>query len=96
MAERGGEHRPIRTAENLKKGNQMDEDYTYDAEMAPKFDCTSLYPDGCVYNRSAIICPKDKRKPNECDHCGWNPRVAHRRSYQIRKEMYEQDVRDSV
>ena len=97
MAERGGEHRAVRSAENLKKGNRMDEEYIYAPDITfTSLDRTVLYPDGCIYNRAAIVCPKEKRKDGECDNCGWNPRVAHRRIYYIRKEMYEQDVRDSI
>ena len=50
-----------------------------------------LYDDGCDFNKPAIVCKPESRKPGQCDKCGWNPRVARRRSYLIRKEMDEQN-----
>lgn len=72
------------------------EEYEYAPDVTMALDTSVLYPDGCKFNRAAIECPEKKRKDGDCDHCGWNPRVARRRSYYIRKEMYEKDVRDSV
>lgn len=74
----------------------MDEyEYAPDVTMSA-LDTSVLYPDGCKFNRAAIVCPEKKRKDGDCDRFGWNPRVARYRSYLIRKEMYEKDVRDSV
>ena len=74
----------------------MDEyEYAPDITMSA-LDTSVLYPDGCKFNRSAIICEEKKRKDGDCERCGWNPRVARRRSYYIRKEMYEQDAGNSV
>ena len=75
----------------------MDEEYEYAPDITMSdLDRSIFYPDGCKFNRSAIVCPAKTRKDGDCERCGWNPRVARRRSYYIRKEMYEQDVRDSV
>ena len=81
----------------------MDEEYTVDEEYtyAPditmsELDTSILYPDGCKFKRSAIVCEEKKRKDGDCDRCGWNPRVARRRSYLIRKQMEEDDARNAV
>lgn len=69
----------------------MDEDYIYEPDITMSaLDTSILYPDGCKFNRSAIICPEKKRYDGQCEKCGWNPRVARRRSYLIRKQLEEE------
>lgn len=41
--------------------------------------------------KGGVMCEKKKRLPDSCDRCGWNPRVAHRRAFQIRKKIYEME-----
>ena len=52
----------------------------------------------CKYHeeKGGVVCPEKRRKPGDCDHCGWNPKVAHRRSYRIRKMLYEEDTGNNV
>lgn len=53
--------------------------------------------DTCRFHleKGGVMCNKKRRLPDSCDHCGWNPRVSHRRSYQIRKKIYEMDMEDA-
>lgn len=68
----------------------IDEEYELGVDMIPKYHNTIfVYPDGCVFNNAAVICPKEKRYDGICDKCGWNPRVARQRAYRIRKERQE-------
>lgn len=69
------------------------EEYYYESDITFGFGKTgidALYPDGCDFNKSAIVCPPKRRYAGQCDKCGWNPRVARRRSYLIRKKLEEE------
>lgn len=53
--------------------------------------------DTCRFHmeKGGVACEKKRRQPDDCDRCGWNPKVAHRRSYMIRKKIYEADTEDA-
>lgn len=71
----------------------MDEEYSYAPDISyVHVEPDVLYPDGCDFNRAAIVCPPKKRSEGQCEKCGWNPRVARRRSYLIRKQIYEEEA----
>lgn len=84
-------HHTVNATEDI--GGKMDEDYTYAPDITmDKLDTSVLYPDGCIYNRSAIECPEKKRYDGQCEKCGWNPRVSRHRAYLIRKQLYEEEA----
>lgn len=43
----------------------------------------------CRYHREkgGVACNQKRRTDYDCEHCGWNPRVARRRSRKIRERM---------
>ena len=41
--------------------------------------------------KGGVICQAKKRKPGECEHCGWNPRIARRRAYQVRRWLEDME-----
>lgn len=45
----------------------------------------------CRFHREqgGVVCNQKRRTDNDCEHCGWNPRVARRRSKRIRERMAE-------
>lgn len=54
--------------------------------------------DTCRFHmeKGGVACDKQRRKDGDCDKCGWNPRVAHKRSYKIRKMMeMEEEARNA-
>lgn len=71
----------------------MDEDYRYTADISySHINLSLMYPDGCDFNKEAVVCPPNRRYDGQCEKCGWNPRVARRRSYLIRKQLYEEET----
>lgn len=72
-----------------------EDDYRYMADISySNINPAVLYPDGCDYHKEAVVCPPNKRYEGQCETCGWNPRVARRRSYLIRK-MFEEEANGS-
>lgn len=47
--------------------------------------------DTCRFHleKGGVMCDAKTRKSNQCDRCGWNPKVARRRSYKIKQERKE-------
>jgi len=69
----------------------MDE-YLYESDIG--YTCVGFevkFEDGCDFNPQNIVCPPNKRKRGQCERCGWNPKIARRRCYQIRKRMEGED-----
>lgn len=46
----------------------------------------------CKYHteHGGVLCDKKKRKPLDCERCGWNPRVSRYRARRIRERMNEE------
>ena len=44
--------------------------------------------DGCKFRPGGVQCTDHSM----CYKCGWNPRVATKRKYRIRKEIYDAEI----
>ena len=52
--------------------------------------------DVCRFHREkgGVVCNQKRRTDDDCEHCGWNPRVARRRLKKIKERMEEEDAAD--
>lgn len=47
--------------------------------------------DTCRFHleKGGVMCDEKTQKSGKCERCGWNPQVARRRTYQMKKSIKE-------